>query len=752
MSLRAHLEVTRRPGGHGRRRARRRPEGSRRSCSRSRASARPSSTSSTRCRRCTATRACRSTTSTSSSSCGRCCAGSRWPSRATRTFLPGERVDARIYAEVNRELVAGGQAPAEGRPELMGITKASLATESWLSAASFQETTRVLTEAAIEGKTDGLLGLKENIIIGKLIPAGTGMTRYRDVEHRRARRRADARSGRSDDGDDADLGRVAGQHRLAAATATTADVADGRPNRRTASTTISRTRPRFGPRVRYSRASSAGLGRRVDRPCMKLYCRGDGRARPADPVRRRAAALASTVGPDRDPGARPGERCGGPGRAPGGRGRTPSGVGVAGSEAGPTTCPSSADRLGDAFGERGQWRTAAARAGRGAPQQDAVHSPRAVARRAAGDRPDHLALVRTCRGRVRWVERRRRRPALRTSAADLRLFALRAARHGGTASASATRSSADPRVGSCDCGAGCRDLAAVQLAPLGLPASLRRPGDAARGLPRRRSERHVVPTIQQLVRKGRESKPAKAKTAGPEGRAPAPRRVHPRVHEHPEEAELGAAQGRPCAAHQRHRGHGLHPRRGPQPAGALDRARPRRPGEGPPGRPLQDHPRRARRRPASATASRPAAATAPRRRARRCPARDPPPAASSCPTRSTGRCSSPRSSTRSSSRGKRSLAESIVYDALDIVKEKTGGEPIATLKRAIENVKPAARGQEPPRRWRHLPGAGRGPAPPGQHPRHPLARRLLPPAPREDDGPAPRQRAARRRPTASAPR
>ena len=68
-----------------------------------------------------------------------------------------------------------GKRPAEGRPELMGITKASLATDSWLSAASFQETTRVLTEAAIESKSDSLLGLKENIIIGKLIPAGTGM-------------------------------------------------------------------------------------------------------------------------------------------------------------------------------------------------------------------------------------------------------------------------------------------------------------------------------------------------------------------------------------------------------------------------------------------------------------------------------------------------------------------------------------------------------------------------------------------------
>jgi DNA-directed RNA polymerase subunit beta' len=97
-------------------------------------------------------------------------------------FLPGERVDSRIYAEVNRTLVQEGKTPAEGRPELMGITKASLATDSWLSAASFQETTRVLTEAAIEGKRDQLLGLKENIIIGKLIPAGTGMGRYRELE------------------------------------------------------------------------------------------------------------------------------------------------------------------------------------------------------------------------------------------------------------------------------------------------------------------------------------------------------------------------------------------------------------------------------------------------------------------------------------------------------------------------------------------------------------------------------------------
>ncbi|MCU1428662.1 MAG: DNA-directed polymerase, beta subunit, predominant form, partial [Actinomycetia bacterium] len=96
-------------------------------------------------------------------------------------FLPGEKVDARRYADVNRHLVEQGKRPAEGRPELMGITKASLATDSWLSAASFQETTRVLTEAAIEGRSDGLEGLKENVIIGKLIPAGTGMMRYREI-------------------------------------------------------------------------------------------------------------------------------------------------------------------------------------------------------------------------------------------------------------------------------------------------------------------------------------------------------------------------------------------------------------------------------------------------------------------------------------------------------------------------------------------------------------------------------------------
>ncbi len=97
-------------------------------------------------------------------------------------FLPGERVESRLFAIINRLLRDEGKVPAEARPELMGITKASLATDSWLSAASFQETTRVLTEAAIEGRSDSLIGLKENIIIGKLIPSGTGMERYREID------------------------------------------------------------------------------------------------------------------------------------------------------------------------------------------------------------------------------------------------------------------------------------------------------------------------------------------------------------------------------------------------------------------------------------------------------------------------------------------------------------------------------------------------------------------------------------------
>ena len=96
--------------------------------------------------------------------------------------LPGSLIDIHEFKEVNNEVLLEGKEPAVGEPVLLGITKASLETDSFLSAASFQETTRVLTDAAIKGKTDELLGLKENVIIGKLIPAGTGMQRYRKIE------------------------------------------------------------------------------------------------------------------------------------------------------------------------------------------------------------------------------------------------------------------------------------------------------------------------------------------------------------------------------------------------------------------------------------------------------------------------------------------------------------------------------------------------------------------------------------------
>ena len=97
-------------------------------------------------------------------------------------LLPGSFVDIFRFEEANEKTILAGGRPAYSSRVLLGITKASLATESFLSAASFQETSRVLTEAAIKGKVDPLLGLKENVIIGKLIPAGTGLRRYKNIE------------------------------------------------------------------------------------------------------------------------------------------------------------------------------------------------------------------------------------------------------------------------------------------------------------------------------------------------------------------------------------------------------------------------------------------------------------------------------------------------------------------------------------------------------------------------------------------
>ena len=96
-------------------------------------------------------------------------------------MFAGALVDMHEFEEKNQKAIEEGKRPAEGKRTLLGITKASLATESFLSAASFQETTRVLTEAAVKGKVDELIGLKENVIIGKLIPAGTGMAKYKNL-------------------------------------------------------------------------------------------------------------------------------------------------------------------------------------------------------------------------------------------------------------------------------------------------------------------------------------------------------------------------------------------------------------------------------------------------------------------------------------------------------------------------------------------------------------------------------------------
>ena len=100
---------------------------------------------------------------------------------ADTDMFPGSLIDMYEFEERNKQAVAEGKRPATGKRVLLGITKASLATDSFLSAASFQETTRVLTEAAVKGKVDDLVGLKENVIIGKLIPAGTGMKRYQNI-------------------------------------------------------------------------------------------------------------------------------------------------------------------------------------------------------------------------------------------------------------------------------------------------------------------------------------------------------------------------------------------------------------------------------------------------------------------------------------------------------------------------------------------------------------------------------------------
>ena len=190
--------------------------------------------------------------------------------------------------------MAEGGEPAAGRPVLMGITKASLATESWLSAASFQETTRVLTDAAISARSDSLLGLKENVIIGKLIPAGTGISRYRNVRvepTEEARAQVYSMTGYDESG----LRLLA---RSAPATA-------ARPSRSRSTTTA----PPAASSASRSCASHEGRSRTGERPS---------RVRPEPPRHRgrppRAARPGSAAGP-----GRPGEAGHAPASGAGGR-------------------------------------------------------------------------------------------------------------------------------------------------------------------------------------------------------------------------------------------------------------------------------------------------------------------------------------------------------------------------------------------------------------------------------------------------
>ena len=311
------------------------------------------------------------------------------PEPGDSDFLPGERVDRRSYADVNRRARQEGKTPAEGRPELMGITKASLATDSWLSAASFQETTRVLTEAAIESQV-------------RLAARPQG-----EHHHRQAHPGRDGHAG-------------VPRHRHATPPTTS----------------------------RWPYYSSD-----ADEP---------------DP-----AEWLASIGGDGD--------------------------GAEASADGPT-----------ADGRRDRRR-------RGRPTASSAQHERPVPRgRLPAERPAEPASA-ACTGFARSMVTR---PA--------------------TVVARAARPRSSREVRSCPPSSSWSARAAS-------PSRRRRKTPALKGAPQRRGVCTRVYTTT------------------------------------PEEAELGAAQGRPCAAHQRHRGHRLHPGRGPQPAGALDRARPRRPGEGPPG-------------------------------------------------------------------------------------------------------------------------------------------------------------------------
>ena len=505
-------------------------------------------------------------------------------------LLPGELAERTRFEEENRRVVAEGGTPASGRPELMGITKASLATESWLSAASFQETTRVLTDAAIHAKSDPLLGLKENVIIGKLIPAGTGLPRYRNI---RVEPTEEAKAAMyTMGGYDADAGafdyspvrvrirpgRPAGGLRLRT-------LPERLPHRPTPGTPATGESGCGGPAARAGARTHrllAGPARRTA-PAFDLHARAwvISLLVPGAPWAL-ARACCTRTEPQRPPAAST-DRCG-PWRAVGpGRHARPRGSSNSGQ---PT------DR----------------------PQTYTQHETETE----GGSCPPSSS------------------------------WSARAAR---------TRS--------------------------------RRP----RRLPSRASpQRRGVCT-----------------------------RVYTTTPKKPNSALRKVARVTP---HLGHRGHGLHPGRRPQPAGALDRARARRPGEGPSRRPLQDHPRLA----GHPGRQEPQAGPQPLRREEGeelMPRKGPAPKR---PVIIDPVYNSPLVTSLVNKvlvDGKRSVAERIVYGALEGCREKTGTDPVITLKRALDNVKPALEVKQPPGRWRHLPGARRGPRAALDHAGPALAGQLL---------------------------
>ena len=709
-----------------------------------------------------------------------------------------------------------GGTPAKASEVLLGITKASLATESFLSAASFQETTKVLTDAALEGKRDKLVGPQgerdhRQADPGRHRPAALPLARDRAGRAGPAPRRGSPRRGRAGSrarpGGDGDA--ESATSRASAPPSPTSSRSSPRRSSRATARPPSRTSrrlPRSRPRLDEAQAPPR-LALRAGAARRGAGRRGrDARVRP--PGGQSGTGRASgACGPRRGPrgclGSRP-KRRNSWSSAPAGRLLEPSGVCAErppdeveqqrrpGSSRttprkrmgrNPSTCIS-VTPLGCALGlarssaDPGDHRVDVG-VGRGprpirtgpAASAPGARRPRRGSSRPWSRRPRRAAgRPRTRRARPSFqcaVPNSALPPKVRTgsSSGSPRISGRRSLARSSQPVAqtrskcSARRSDARPGLvrdavrDPVDQVKAARDLVERSVEAEEADHAVDVEGeDRAAAQARRRSLAigapllsAAVPSTNQLVRKGRKPQKKKVTTPGLKSgqgrkaaclRAAAARRVHARRDRHAQEAELGAAQDRQGPADQRDGGHHLHPRRGPQPSGALGRPRPRWPREGPAGRPLQGRPRHARRRRRLG----PQAGPLPLRREEVMPRR----------ARAAIRPVEPDAQHRSRlvqqvinkvmQGGKKSRAEQIVYDALAIVGERTGRPPVEVLDEAVKELHPRPRGPLPPRRRRDLPGAGRGHPSPRPHARRPLARGVRPRPPREVDGPAPRQR------------